>query len=95
MEKNFDTNNENAIEFLTGDKYMTVTFTQRKYITKIMKLHDSDPNEFLEFNINQDGSVCAKVPLTWLKISLPKKISEEQRQAASERFRKLREDGKL
>ena len=44
---------------------------------------------------NEDGSICAKLPMKYLKISAPRKVSEEQRRAASERFKKLRENNKL
>ena len=44
---------------------------------------------------NKDGSICAKLPIKYLKISAPRKVSDEQRQKASERFKKLREENKL
>ena len=44
--------------------------------------------------LNQDGSAFIKVPVNWVKISPPRKVSEEQREAAGERFRKMWEDKK-
>jgi hypothetical protein len=88
-------NVENMIEFVTNARSATVTFTNQKHINRIKKLYEEHPDEFKFFEENHDGSVCAKIPLKWVKISPPKKVSEAQRQAASERFRKLREEGKL
>lgn len=83
---------ENNIEFLTGAETATVTFTQRKYISKMKRLHAKFPDEIKYFVENKDGSVCAEVPLTWIKISHPKKVSDEQREAARERLAKARKD---
>ena len=41
---------------------------------------------------NEDGSLFAHVPVNYIKISPPKKMSEEQREAASERFRQMWKD---
>lgn len=66
-----------------------------KWINKIKKLKEEHPDEVKIIAENADGSICAKLPIKYLKISAPRKVSEEQRQAASERFRKLRENNKL
>lgn len=36
-ERNFDNNNENCIEFLSGERYAVATFTNRKHITRLKK----------------------------------------------------------
>lgn len=81
---------ENVIEFLTGDKTATLTFSNRSHITKIKKLYESHKESFLYFVENPDGSVCAKVPLKWIKFGPPRQMSEESRMAASERLRNMR-----
>jgi len=78
---------ENAIEFLTGQKVATVTFTQGRYKTKIKRLAETNPDECKIIAINDDGSLCAHIPVDWVKISPKKQISEEQRQARSEAAR--------
>ena len=87
-------NNENMIEFLRTDKTCTLSLTSQKYINKIRKLYEKAPEQFEAFKINPDGSVYARVPLKWLKISIPrvKEMTEEQKQKAAERFRKYREN---
>lgn len=88
-------NNENVIEFLNNQHTITVSFCMQKWINKIKKLKESYPDDVKILAENDDGSICAKLPIKYLKISAPKKVSEEQRQSASERFKKLRENNKL
>ena len=91
----FVNNNENCVEFLNNQKTMTVSFCSQKWITKIKKLSQSNPDDVEIIAENKDGSICAKLPIKYLKISAPRKVSDEQRQKASERFKKLREENKL
>ena len=88
-------NTENMIEFISGTRTATVTFTNQKHINRIKKLYEERGDEFKYLKENTDGSVCAKIPLKWVKISPPKQMSEEAKQAASERFKKMREEGKI
>lgn len=88
-------NNENVIEFLNNQHTITVSFCMQKWINKIKKLKETHPDDVKIVAENDDGSICAKLPIKYLKISAPKKVSEEQRQAASERFKKIRENNKL
>ena len=60
--------------------------------TKIKKLHELNPDDVEIIAENDDGSICARLPIKYLKISAPRKVSDEQRQRASERFKKLREE---
>jgi hypothetical protein len=82
--------NENMIEFLTNDKKCTVTFTNRKHINRIKKIHEERRDDFSYFFENEDGSVCAKIPLKWIKINPGSKetrtMTDEQREAARKRL---------
>ena len=80
--------NENFIEWLTGDDVVAVTFSQKKYINRFKALAEEYPDK-IDIIENQDGSVFGHIPLSWLRISKPREISDEQRQAASERFRNM------
>ena len=90
IEQNFNNSNENNVEFLTGQKKATFTFTARKFINKIKKYKESHPDD-IDFIENTDGSICGHVPLKWLKISPPRRISDEQRAAMSERMKEMHE----
>ena len=91
----FVNNNENCVEFLNNQKTMTVSFCSQKWVTKIKKLSQSNPDAVEIIAENKDGSICARLPIKYLKISVPRKVSDEQRQKASERFKKLHEENKL
>lgn len=69
IEQNYDKNNENALEFLSGEHYCTVSFTNRKHINRIKKIYQERKDEFKFFHQNNDGSICAKIPLKWFKIN--------------------------
>ena len=87
-------NTENMIEFLTGRHTATVTFTNRKHINRIKKLYEERKDDFKYFIENQDGSVCAKIPLKWIKINPGSKngrvMTDEQREAARIRLANAR-----
>lgn len=84
---------ENNIEWYTGESTVTLSFSQKRWINKIKKYakSNSDVEVLAE---NADGSICAHVPLSWVKISPPRRardFSEEERIAAAERLRIARE----
>ena len=87
--------NENVIEWITNDKTVTVTLSQRKYITKVRKLAEKFPDEVEFLYENKDGSVLVKLPLRAIKINLTEKreLTEEQLEAMRERMRKMHESG--
>ena len=103
IEKDFEHNNENAIEQLTDERSATVTFTDRKMINRIKKIYEERKNEFKYFVENEDGSICAKLPKKWIKINpgskpdpnKPKKqMSEEQKAKLLAGLQKYREQNK-
>lgn len=70
---------ENVIEWFKDEKAATVTLTQRRYITKIKQYAANRPEECKILAENTDGSICARIPVSWVKISPPKTVTEEQR----------------
>lgn len=57
---------ENAIEWLSGERYCTVTVSQRKWIDLIKSI--AKMKKLKRITVNTDGTVTAKVPLEWVKI---------------------------
>ena len=88
-------NTENVLEFISGTRTATVTFTNKKHINRIKKLYEERKDDFKYFVENPDGSVCAKIPLKWIKINPGSKtgrvMTEEQKEAARIRLAKARE----
>lgn len=82
-------NKENCIEFLTGKSRACGSFTSQKFINRIKRLAESYQDQ-VSLAENEDGSVCAGFPLSWVKLSPPRQMSEEQRANAAERLKQLR-----
>ena len=80
--------NENAIEFMTNGTKATLTFSQGRYKSVIRKLAEKHPDDCQIVADNEDGSICAHVPVAWIRISPPKQYTEEQRQQMGERMRR-------
>ena len=89
-------NMENVVEFIFGTRTATVTFTNQKHINRIKKIYEERKDDFKYFKENTDGSVCAKIPLKWIKINAGSKtgrvMTEEQKEAARIRLQKAREN---
>ena len=87
-------NTENVLEFISGTRTATVTFTNQKHINRIKKLYEERKDDFKYFKENTDGSVCAKIPLKWIKINPGSKegrvMTEEQKEAARIRLANAR-----
>ena len=85
---------ENVIDFITGERTATVTFTNRKHINRIKNIYEERKDDFKYFRENPDGSICAKIPLKWIKISPGSKegriMTEEQKEASRIRLQNAR-----
>lgn len=81
---------ENAIEFLYGDKQATGTFCSPKFVNRLKKLAENNPDECKIVAENEDGSIVAHFPVKWVKVSPPRKrdMTEEEKDALRERFKK-------
>ena len=96
-------NIENMVEFISGTRTATVTFSNQKHINRIKKIYEERKDEFKYFVENDDGSICAKLPKKWVKINpgskpdpnKPKKqMSEEQKEKLLAGLQKYREQNK-
>ena len=87
-------NTENMVEFISGTRTATVTFTNKKHINRIKSIYKERKDEFKYFVENPDGSICAKIPLKWIKINPGSKekrvMTEEQKEAARARLAEAR-----
>ncbi len=87
--------NENVIEWLKDGKTATLSLTQGRTITRVMKLARNRPEECRIIAENADGSIVARVPVGWIKISPNREVSEEQKEAARVRMKEMRENNIL
>jgi hypothetical protein len=81
---------ENVIEFIRDEKQATVTFSQQKYKNKIRKLHEKYPVECCDITENEDGSLVAHIPTSWVKINPPKQMNLTDLEKQERRDRILR-----
>ena len=89
-----DSTQENVVEWIRGDKEVTVTLSGRtKYNSKVRKLAEQFPDEVKIVSDNIDGSIVAHLPLSYIKISHPRQVNltDEQKEMAAERLRTIRE----
>lgn len=86
---------ENAIEWLEGQKTITLTLSSMRLKNKIRKLQDEYPEEVQIVHENEDGTILAKIPLNYLKIyrnpDVTRVLTEEDKEALRENLRKGRE----
>ena len=85
--------NEFAIEWIKGDNYAGVTVPSGTALkSKLMRYAEERPDEVKVMSVNSDGSAFFHIPINYVKVSPPRKVSDEQREAAGERFRKMWEE---
>ena len=85
--------NEFVIEWVKGGDYAGVTVPSRTALkSKLLNLSEKNPDDVKIIAINEDGSVYAHIPINYVKISPPRKVSDEQKKAAGERFRQMWND---
>ena len=85
--------NEFAIEWTKDRNYAGVTVPSGTALkSKLMRYAQERPDEVKLMAENKDGSAFFHIPISYVKVSPPRKVSEEQREAAGERFRKMWEE---
>lgn len=85
--------NEFAIEWTKDRDYAGVTVPSGTALkSKLTRYSESRPDEVKVMAVNTDGSAFFHIPISYIKISPPRKVSDEQREAAGERFRKMWEE---
>ena len=78
---------ENVIEFIKDEKRATVTFSQGRYKTRIKELAKSHPEECEIVAENKDGSICAHVPVEWVRINTKMTLTDEQKERRAKQAR--------
>ena len=86
---------EFVIEWIKGNDYAGVTVPSGTALkSKLMRYARERPEEVKLKAENKDGSAFFHVPVSYIKVSPPRKVSEEQAKSAGERFRKMWEKKK-
>ena len=84
-----DYSRENVIGWYKDSEIATVTFSQGRYISRIRKLAEKYPDDVKVLE-NADGTILAYIPVKAIHISIVHRteMSDEQKQAVSERMKK-------
>lgn len=85
---------DNCMEWITGSKTGSITFSQKRWVNKLLKYAEEYPEDVKILARNEDGSVFAHVPVSWFKFSPPRKgreLTEEEKAIAAERMRAMRD----
>ena len=85
-----------GIHYFKNDETMEITTADRKLMTKLRHIASKSQDVIIdtEPTVENGGFMLALVPVKFIKISKPKTVNftEEQKQAAAERMRKIRQN---
>ena len=81
-------NTENCIKWIRDEERATLSLTQRRIISRVKKLAVDHPKECQIVAENKDGSICAHVPVSWIRINPRIELTEEQREKKAETMRR-------
>ena len=70
---------ENVIEWAKDGKTATLSLSQRRTISKVKRLSEKYPDKCQVLADNKDGSICAHIPVEWVRIQPGVDLTEEQR----------------
>lgn len=92
---------ETAYEYFTDETSATVSSNEKRVINRLARLAENHPDEVaIIFPPERNGGVMvARIPRRWVKLPSPppkgRQMSDEQRDAARERLKALRNSHKL
>ena len=89
---------ETCLNCTDGYDHAIFSSSEKKWINKILKLHEKHPNEIQIVHYPEDnyGTIYAHIPKNWFKISPPRQVNytDEQRAAMAERLSSARKNKK-
>lgn len=81
---------EFCIEWVKGNEYAGVTAPSGSALkSKIKKFSEERPEDVKIIAENDDGSIFAHIPVKYVKISPPRKMTDEQIEAAKVRMQQM------
>ena len=86
---------ETCVSYTSPDETLSFSSSEKKWINKIIKLHEQRPNDvrIICGPEDNDGMIYAMLPKSWLKISPPRQVNftDEQRAAMADRLAAARD----
>ena len=85
--------NECVIEWVRGGDHAGVTaHSNSRLKSRIEKLAEKFPDKVKIIARNEDGSIFAHVPISYVKVNPPRQVSEEFKQESAERLKNARSE---
>lgn len=78
---------ETAIDHVSGEDFMTFFSSEQKWLNMIHRLKEQYPNDVDIRHVNEDGSLVARIPASWVKIRPNKKVTMTAEQIAASKAR--------
>jgi hypothetical protein len=75
---------ENVIEWINGDKHVSVTLNERRSITRVRKMAHEHPESVQIIAENKDGSIFARLPRKAVKMYLITRKNDDTEEADDE-----------
>lgn len=87
---------ETTWEHIYGDKTATMYTSERSRINELIRLREQYPDLVEIVAENKDGSIVVHIPAEWMRLRPKRKcnLTEEQRAAAAERLRVVKNNKK-
>lgn len=87
-----EVNHENLLEWLTGDKTIACTLSQKKHVNLFRKFSEKFPEDYRIIHENEDGSIYGEMPISCVSFRSPVRLSPEEkarRAALISRYREV------
>ena len=79
---------ENVIEWIRDQERAMVSLSQKRTISRVRKLAKDHPGKCQIVADNKDGSICAHIPVSWVKIIPGRSYTEEQKAKQAEQLKR-------
>lgn len=80
-------NVENGIEWVKDSEWATLSLSQRRMISRVKKLAEQHPEQCQILAENEDGSIYAHIPVSWIRINPGMELTEEQKEKKAKTMR--------
>lgn len=81
-----DTVIENVIEWVKGQSTATITAPNKSRLMSMVSAAKERMPEDVEITENADGSIVAHVPAAWVKIRVPRQLTDDQKAALASKL---------
>lgn len=83
-----DVNHENLLEWITGDKTIACTLSQKKHVNLFRRMSEKFLEDYRLIHENEDGSIYGTMPINCITFRSPIKLTEEEKNERVARLRK-------